>query len=31
MLNVYKSLILRPHIEFAVQAWNPPGVHGNWK
>ena len=30
MLNVYKSLI-RPHIEYAVQAWNPAAVHGNWK
>ena len=28
MLNVYKSLI-RPHIEYAVQAWNPPA--GYWK
>ena len=30
MLNVYKSLI-RPHIEYAVQVWNLPASHGNWK
>ena len=30
MLNVYKTL-LRPHIEYAVQAWNLPAIHGNWK
>ena len=30
MLNVYKTLI-RPHIEYAVQAWNLPAIRGNWK
>ena len=30
MINVYKSLV-RPHIEYAVQAWNLPAVHGNWR
>ena len=30
MLNVYKTLI-RPHIEYAVQVWNLPAIHGNWK
>ena len=30
MLNVYKTLI-RPHIEYAVQAWNLPVIRGNWK
>ncbi len=26
MLNVYKTLV-RPHIEYAVQVWNPPAAH----
>ena len=30
MINVYKSLV-RPHIEYAVQVWNPPASHGYWK
>ena len=30
MLNVYKTLV-RPHIEYAVQVWNPAAIHGNWK
>ena len=30
MLNVYKTLI-RPQIEYAVQAWNLPAIRGNWK
>ena len=30
MLNVYKTLV-RPHIEYAVQVWNPPATHGYWK
>ena len=29
MIAVYKSLI-RPHIEYCVQLWNPAAVHGNW-
>ena len=29
MINVYKTLV-RPHIEYAVQLWNLPAVHGNW-
>ena len=29
MLAVYKSMI-RPHIEYCVQLWNPMAVHGNW-
>ena len=29
VLNIYKSLI-RPHLEYAVQLWNLPVVHGNW-
>ncbi len=30
MLNVYKTLI-RPHVEYAVQIWNPPAIHGYWQ
>ena len=30
MLNVYKSLV-RPNLEYAVQVWNIPAIHGNWK
>ncbi len=30
MVNVYKTLV-RPHIEYAVQVWNPPAAHGYWK
>ena len=30
MLNVYKTLV-RPHIEYAMQVWNPAALHGNWK
>lgn len=29
ILNIYKSLI-RPHLEYAVQLWNPPPHYGNW-
>ena len=29
MINVYKTLV-RPHIDYAVQLWNLPAVHGNW-
>ena len=29
MINVYKTLV-RPHVEYAVQLWNLPAVHGNW-
>ena len=30
MLNIYRTLV-RPHIEYAVQVWNPPASHGYWK
>ena len=30
MLNIFKSII-RPHVEYAVQIWNLPASHGNWK
>ena len=30
MINVYKTLV-RPHAEYAVQIWNLPAAHGNWK
>ena len=29
MVNIYKSLI-RPHLEYCVQLWNPKAEHGNW-
>ena len=29
MLNIYKSMI-RPHLEYCVQLWNPVPKHGNW-
>ena len=29
MLRVYKSII-RPHLEYCVQLWNPATEHGNW-
>ena len=29
MLRVYKTLI-RPHLEYFVQLWNPAAEHGNW-
>ena len=30
MITIYKSLI-RPHLEYCVQLWNPPAKHGFWK
>ena len=30
MLNIYKTLI-RPHLEYCVQLWNPVVGHGNWQ
>ena len=29
LLNIYKSLV-RPHLGFCVQLWNPIPMHGNW-
>ena len=29
MLRVYKTLI-RPHLEYCEQLWNPAAEHGNW-
>ena len=30
MLAIYKSLI-RPHLEYCVQLWNPSAAHGSWR
>ena len=30
MLDIYKSLI-RPHLEYCVQLWNPNAAHGSWQ
>ena len=30
MLNIYMTLV-RPHLEYCTQLWNPTAEHGNWR
>ncbi len=30
LVNIYKSIV-RPHLEYCTQLWNPVAEHGNWK